>query len=177
MRQILSLSLPALCAFALAACGGGAGPEVSRAVCVLKPTAGSAVQGSVEFVQEGAGVRIRATLTGLAPGAHGFHIHEWGDCDCSDGKCTGGHFNPAGAAHAGRDAKVRHVGDLGNIQAAADGKGTLDFVDTMVKLTGANSVIGRAITVHADADDNTSQPTGNAGARVAVGVIGIAPPK
>ena len=155
----------------------GTGPVITRAMCRLYPTEGSQAQGFVEFVQQGRMVRIRAEMTGLPDGPHGFHIHEWGDCNCADGKCTGGHFNPAGVPHAGPDAKVRHVGDLGNIVAGPDGKAVYDRVDAVVEINGPRSIIGRAITVHADADDLTSQPTGAAGARIAVGVIGIGPPK
>ena len=92
-----------------------AGP--TRAVAVLVPTAGSTVRGTVTFTAAESGVHITAQLEGLAPGNHGFHVHEFGDCSAVDGTSAGGHFNPAGAPHADPQAATRHVGDLGNLAA------------------------------------------------------------
>lgn len=147
---------------------------VTKAVAVLHPTAGNQVHGTVVFMQQQDGVHIVATIGGLAPGEHGFHIHEFGDCSADDGTSAGGHYNPQGVAHAGPDAATRHVGDLGNITADDSGEATLDVVDTVIQLNGPHSIIGRGLIVHANPDDLTSQPTGNAGGRVACGVIGIA---
>ena len=94
-----------------------------------------------------------AELTGLTPGEHGFHVHEFGDCSMADGTCAGGHFNPTGAPHGGPDDAKRHVGDLGNIKADASGKATYKRVDKMLALNGPNSIIGRSIIVHAAPDD------------------------
>ncbi len=148
----------------------------TRAVAVLAPTAGSSVHGVVTFaaVEGGVGVRITAQLEGLPAGAHGFHIHEFGDCSGADGTTAGGHFNPAGAPHAGPDASARHVGDLGNLTADAQGRASYERTDTQVSLTGAHSILGRGVIVHAQPDDFATQPTGAAGARLACGVIGIA---
>jgi superoxide dismutase, Cu-Zn family len=146
----------------------------SRAVAVLMPTAGNTAHGTVTFTAVDGGVRITAHLEGLSPGDHGFHIHEFGDCSAADGTSAGGHFNPAGVAHAGPDATTRHVGDLGNVTANAQGVADYDRVDHLVALGGPNGVIGRGVIVHAQRDDLTSQPTGAAGARVACGVVGIA---
>lgn len=155
-----------------------AGPAVTRAICVLHPTQGNeAVRGTVTFTQAEDGVLVEATVTGLKPGLHGFHVHEWGDLDCADGLCTGGHFNPTGEAHGGPDAAVRHAGDLGNLVADATGKATYRRLDARLSLRGPHSIVGRGMVVHAAPDDLTSQPTGNAGARLATGVIGIADPK
>jgi len=144
---------------------------ITKATAVLNPTAGNSVQGTVTFTQEENGVRIVANLQGLAEGDHGFHIHENGDCSAADGTSAGGHFNPEGVDHAGPQAATRHIGDLGNITAGADGTATLDFIDTIVSLNGPNSIVGRGVIVHANPDDLTSQPTGNAGGRLACGVI------
>lgn len=149
-----------------------AGP--TRAVAVLVPTAGSTVHGTVTFTAVEGGVHITAQLEGLAPGNHGFHVHEFGDCSAADGASAGGHFNPAGAPHAGPDAGTRHTGDLGNVSADTQGMASYDRLDSTVRLDGPNSVIGRGVIVHAAPDDLTSQPTGNAGGRVACGVIGVA---
>lgn len=146
---------------------------VDKAICVLHPTEGNDVTGTVTFTQDGKNVKIVADLEGLTPGKHGFHIHQLGDCSAPDGTSAGGHYNPENVEHGGPNDAMRHVGDLGNIEASEDGTAHLEMTDSMVKLNGEHSVIGRAIIVHAGEDDLTSQPTGAAGARVACGVIGI----
>jgi superoxide dismutase, Cu-Zn family len=148
-----------------------------RAVCVLHALKGSGVAGKVTFDERPDGsVLIRATITGLKPGRHGFHIHEFGDCSSLDGGSAGGHFNPTGMPHAGPDAKKRHDGDLGNVTADRLGRAVYKRVDKVVRLRGPRSIVGRAIIVHVGADDLKTQPTGNAGARAACGVIGLARP-
>jgi Cu-Zn family superoxide dismutase len=150
-----------------------AAPAVTAVVAVLVPTQGNDVRGTVKFTKVPGGVRVVADISGLKPGEHGFHIHEFGDASSADGMAAGGHFNPAAAAHGAPSAAVRHAGDLGNIKADAAGRATLDYVDTKLSLDGAASIVGRAVVVHANPDDLTTQPTGNAGGRVAVGVIGV----
>jgi len=154
--------------------GAASPPEISPGVAVLRPTEGNIARGVVRFTKVEGGVRIVAKIQGLKPGKHGFHIHEFGDCSAPDGTSAGGHYNPLGQAHAGPDAEKRHVGDLGNILADAGGFGTYDRVDKLLRVNGPDSILGRAVVVHAGEDDYVSQPTGNAGARVACGVIGIA---
>ena len=149
------------------------GPKTDQAVAVIHPTTGNSVSGTVTFTNESGRVRVVAHVTGLTPGDHGFHIHEFGDCSGGDGKTAGGHFNPTGVDHGGPDAAVRHVGDLGNITADARGHATMNRLDAVIKLQGDHSIVGRAVIVHAGADDFTTQPTGGAGARVACGVIGV----
>ena len=149
-----------------------AGPS---AIAVLIPTEGNDLQGTVTFIQMSEGVRVQANITGLAAGtAHGFHVHQYGDCSASDGTSAGGHFNPHGADHAGPDAASRHVGDLGNIPVNDAGEATYDRVDTQLAFEGESSIIGRAVIVHGGTDDLSSQPSGAAGPRIACGVIGIA---
>lgn len=146
------------------------------AVCVLRGTSGNeSVSGQVMFTQQGDGVMIDAVVSGLKPGSHGFHVHEFGDVNCSDGKCTGGHFNPYGMPHGGPAAARRHVGDFGNLVAGTDGVARYRRTDHQCTLDMSrdNCIIGRAIIVHADPDDMKSQPTGAAGSRVAAGVIGV----
>lgn len=147
---------------------------ITRAVAVLHPTQGNSVQGIVTFTEEKGGIRVVADIEGLAPGKHGFHIHEYGDCSAADGTSAGGHFNPEGKPHGAPTSQNRHVGDLGNITANAEGKAHYEWTDPLIAFTGTRSIIGRAIIVHADEDDLKSQPTGNAGPRIACGVIGIA---
>ena len=146
-----------------------------KAVAVLHPTAGNKVSGTVTLAEEADGVKIRAEITGLTPGNHGFHVHEFGDCSAADASSAGAHFNPTHKPHAGPDAPERHVGDMGNVQADASGKATLEYVDHQISLTNdERSAIGRSVVVHAKPDDLKSQPAGDSGARVACGVIGRA---
>lgn len=151
-----------------------ASTNFEKAVCVLHPTEGHEVNGTVYFAKTDSGVQVTVTIEGLTPGKHGFHIHEFGDCSSVDGTSAGGHFNPEGHEHGAPMGEMRHAGDMGNVEANEEGIAQLEYLDKNIKLNGANSIIGRSIIVHADEDDLTSQPTGNAGARVACGVIGIA---
>jgi Cu-Zn family superoxide dismutase len=153
-----------------------AGGPVARAVAVLSPTEGNAAAGTVVFTKSKGGVRVSVSLTGLPPGPHGFHIHEFGDCSARDGSSAGGHFNPAGHKHAGRQEAERHAGDLGNVEAGPDGKVTHEFVDAHLRLEGLTGIAGRSVIVHAQADDLQTQPAGNAGGRLACGVVGIVRP-
>ena len=146
---------------------------ISKAVCVLTPTEGSNVKGLVTFTQTDAGLLIVADVEGLSEGKHGFHIHEFGDISKSDGTSAGGHFNPEHKDHAGPEDEIRHAGDFGNIIADANGNARYERVDTLISFNGMNNIIGRSIIIHADEDDLVSQPTGDAGGRVAQGVIGI----
>ncbi|MEO8352905.1 MAG: superoxide dismutase family protein [Chthoniobacteraceae bacterium] len=148
--------------------------EVTKAIAILMPTEGNDVKGTVSFIKTADGVKVEGKITGLTPGKHGFHIHEFGDLSSPDGKSLGGHFNPEGHQHGGLDAKMRHAGDFGNIEADDQGVATVDFVDKAISLSGENSILGRGVVVHAKADDLKSQPSGDAGARVAVASIGVA---
>ena len=147
---------------------------VSKAICLLYPTAGNKVTGSVTFAQTDNGVMVVADIQGLTPGKHGFHIHECGDCSAADGSSAGGHFNPAKMSHGGPMDITRHEGDMGNVVADATGNAHLEYLDHQIKFDGSGSIIGRSVIVHAKEDDLKSQPVGNAGPRVACGVIGIA---
>lgn len=151
-------------------------PAVTKAIAVVHPLGESKVKGVVTFTQQENGVEIVAEVTGLEAGEHGFHIHEFGDCSMADGTCAGGHFNPTGAAHGGPNDEERHAGDFGNLKADSSGKATYKRVDKMIQLNGPHSIVGRAVIIHAGRDDLKSQPSGDAGARVGCGVIGIADP-
>jgi Cu-Zn family superoxide dismutase len=146
-----------------------------QAIAVLHPTAGNKVSGTVKFIEVADGVQVHAELAGLTPGEHGFHVHEFGDCSAPDASAAGPHFNPTNKPHAGPDAPDRHVGDMGNAEADASGKATLEYVDHQISLTNdQQSVIGRSVVVHMKRDDLKSQPAGDSGGRVACGVIGRA---
>jgi Cu-Zn family superoxide dismutase len=151
--------------------------EVHKAVAVLHPASGSKVHGEITFTQKGDTVEIKGEVMGLTPGLHAFHIHEFGDCSSHDAMSTGGHFNPTKKKHGAPDSEERHVGDLGNIKADDEGKAVINMKDKIISLTGKNSIVGRGAIIHAAPDDFKTQPTGNAGARIASGVVGWANPK
>ncbi len=146
--------------------------QSKSATAELHPTKGSKVKGKVTFtsVEEG-GVRIVADIEGLSPGKHGFHVHEHGDCSAHNASSAGGHFNPDNKAHGAPNAAIRHVGDLGNIEADKNGHAHYDVVDHVIALEGTNNIIDKAVIVHEKEDDFKTQPTGNAGEKVACGVI------
>ena len=199
MRSLSITLLAASLAIGLAACGGqpdtvddAATPPpapapssdavdmattpaaAAAAAAVLTATEGSAVTGELRFEAVDGGVAITGQVNGLPPGGeHGFHVHETGDCSAPDATSAGGHFNPAGAAHGRVGSDEHHVGDTDNIVADDTGVAAVD-----TRLEGAtlgdgapSDVLGRGVIVHADADDYATQPTGNAGARLACGVI------
>ncbi|KAK7341912.1 hypothetical protein VNO80_24853 [Phaseolus coccineus] len=150
-----------------------------KAVAVLKGN--SAVEGVATLTQEDDGpTTVSVRITGLTPGLHGFHLHEYGD---TTNGCisTGAHFNPNKVTHGAPEDEVRHAGDLGNIVANADGVAEVSIVDNQIPLTGPNSVVGRALVVHELEDDlgkgghELSLTTGNAGGRLACGVVGLTP--
>lgn len=146
-------------------------PTGKQAYAILKPTEGNEVTGEVTFIGLEQGVRVVATIEGLTPGSHGFHIHEYGDCSAPDASSAGGHYNPTNSIHAGPEDQPRHIGDLGNVNANKKGVATYDYVDFVLKLEGDQSIIGKSVIVHENKDNFVSQPTGNAGPRLACGVI------
>jgi Cu-Zn family superoxide dismutase len=171
--SIVVLILAICCALSLTSVSA---QEVKKAIAVLHPASGSQVMGTVTFTKTDGGIQVVADITGLTPGQHGFHIHEFGDCSAPDATSAGGHFNPSKNPHAGHDDVKRHEGDLGNIEADSSGKAHLELTDKMMTMSGEKSIIGRGVIVHEKADDLKTQPTGNAGGRVACGVIGVAKP-
>ncbi|PKU63028.1 Superoxide dismutase [Cu-Zn], chloroplastic [Dendrobium catenatum] len=146
-----------------------------KAVAVLKGS--SKVEGVVTLVQEDDGpTTVNVRVTGLTPGSHGFHLHEFGD---TTNGCisTGAHFNPNSLTHGAPEDEVRHAGDLGNIVANDEGIAEATIVDNQIPLEGPNSVVGRAFVVHELEDDlgkgghELSLTTGNAGGRLACGKL------
>ena len=149
----------------------GAEPFASA---TLIPKSGSKVKGTVDFAKHGDSLIVRAYAEGLSPEKHGFHIHEKGDCSSPDALSAGGHYNPTGAKHGKATEGMAHIGDFGNL--AADAKGSAQAQITVPKpqaaeFKGWDSILGKSIVSHEKADDLKSQPSGNAGARIACGVI------
>ncbi len=151
--------------------------SVKQLVATIKPTAGNKCSGTVRFTEVDGSVYVYAELEGLTPNAkHAMHIHEFGDATGTDGTKAGGHYNPEGHQHGLPEAAMRHAGDLGNVQADANGKAVYRLTVDNVSMVGLkNPIIGRGVIVHAKTDDG-GQPVGNAGPRIGVGVIGIANP-
>ena len=152
--------------------GSASSTRKPDATATLNPTKDSNVKGTVSFTKLKDGVRIDGEVTGLTPGAHGFHIHEKGDCGSGDGMSTGGHFNPLAKPHGNPVVPDHHAGDMPMLVADASGNAALIVeLDVMTVGSGITDIVGRGLIVHKDPDDFTTQPTGNSGARVACGVI------
>ena len=191
------LLVPAVLAAALAACGGSndgdnvaaeadrAGesavqmpasdaPVAAGAAVMLEPTEGNQTRGELRFAAVGDRIEVTGTLSGL-PGnsTHGFHVHETGDCSAPDATSAGGHFNPASTDHGRVGQGEHHAGDSDNITADADGNATVQgwLEGATVGDGAATDIVGKAVIVHADEDDYATQPTGDAGDRLACGVI------
>jgi Cu-Zn family superoxide dismutase len=146
---------------------------VQQAIANLAPTKGYDVSGTVKFTRVKGGIKIVADVEGLTPGKHGFHVHENGDCTSDDASSAGPHFNPDGVKHGGPNDPVRHVGDMGNLDAGNDGKAHYEWVDSLMTFEGPHNIIGRSVIVHGNADDFKTQPSGNSGPRVACGIIEV----
>lgn len=151
-------------------------PAAATAHATLQGAPGDTdFSGTVTFTEEAGGVRVVAELSGVdQAGKHGFHVHENGECTHGEGDkhftTAGGHFNPTGTEHACPPTDPRHAGDLGNVEVA-NGTGRVELTTTGLSLSGPNSVVGKAIILHAGEDDCKTQPTGNSGDRLACGVV------
>jgi Cu-Zn family superoxide dismutase len=174
---LLALAVPMLLLGAKAEEQAAGGGGAKKAVAVIRGFGDGPAKGVIHFMATSDGVEIVGEISGLRPGKHGFHIHEFGDVSSGDPKCHGGHFNPDKKKHGGPTDLERHVGDLGNITANGRGMAEIRMTDRLISLSGPHSIIGRAVIIHAKADDLKSQPSGDAGDRIAGGVVGIADPK
>lgn len=168
MKKLLVLSIAP---FLLAACAHNMA-STPMAMTLMQPTSGSSVSGSVHFQELGDGsVEVKVDLTGVPAGVHGFHVHEKGACG-DNGMAAGGHFNPTGMTHGAPDAATHHSGDFGNVNADSKGEVHQQFVTRSVTVKpGPMAVAGHAVILHANPDDLVTQPTGNAGGRIACGVV------
>ncbi len=143
---------------------------VATALVDLFPTEGSEANGSVTFEETNGTVKITAEMSGLAPGKHGFHIHEIGDCSSLDASSAAGHLNPGNTQHGAPDSPTHHAGDLGNIEADAEGNASFQMtVDFITLSEGPNSILGKAVVVETDEDN--FDPSRSNGAGLACGVI------
>jgi len=154
----------------VAACAG-TGYGSPAATAKLEARSYSQVQGMVTFTPIGDLVRVEATVSGLTPGQHGFHVHEVGDCSAPDGTSAKGHFNPTGKSHGHHAGTEHHTGDMPNLVADAAGNAHFTADLALSLSTGPQGILGRSVVIHADPDDYQSQPAGNSGKRVACGVI------
>lgn len=148
-----------------------------RAIAVVRAPHTGELMGYVWFTQKGDQLEIQGKLKGLqANSTHGFHVHQFGDISAEDGTSAGGHYNPGDDPHGSPDNHQagHHAGDLGNIQANAEGIAEFSKTVDFISLRGDRSIVGRAIVVHSGRDDLKSQPSGDAGARIGLGTIGLA---
>ncbi len=150
------------------------GVAVTSASAMLRDVAGRTV-GTASFTQQAGSVRIAVQVQGLPPGQHGIHIHAVGRCDPPDFMTAGGHFNPASRQHGLQNPAGPHAGDLSNLTVAANGNGSFSVTNAMVTLgTGPTSLFGpdgTSLVIHADMDDDRTDPAGNSGARIVCGTI------
>ncbi|ABE45462.1 superoxide dismutase family protein [Polaromonas sp. JS666] len=168
MKSRLTLLASALVLTACASMTSG-----PRAVAQLQSTTGNTATGTVSFTKSGDKVVVKGEVRGLKPNAeHGFHVHEKGDCSSGDGLSAGGHFNPDGKPHGNHSDMAHHAGDLPSLKADASGVAKFSFETTSIAVgSGPSDVTGRGLIVHRDPDDYKTQPTGNAGPRLACAVI------
>ena len=143
---------------------------VTKKHYTIYPKSGTQTQGYVDFTEKGKTVTMNLRAFKLKPGEHAIHIHEKGDCSATDASSAGGHWNPTGHNHGKWDTDHFHMGDIGNLKADAQGTAELTFTTDKWCLgcsDNTKNIIGKSIIIHADKDDFHSQPTGNAGGRVA----------
>lgn len=149
-----------------------AGSEIPELEVPLLARSGSKLSGSARFVPVEGGVKVTLQVKDTPPGSHGAHIHQNADCSADDASSAGDHFNPQGHDHGRPGDAQRHLGDLGNLEVAADGTGSLEITieGASLEIDDPNSFLGRSVIVHAKADDG-GQPSGNAGGRIGCGAI------
>lgn len=150
--------------------------QLNAAVGVPQPNPQSPVKGAITFSDVRGIVSVTGTVTGLKPNsAHAFHVHEHGDCSAPDFSTAGGHFNPTKAPHGQHGSGFHHLGDMPPLMADASGTARVAFNSQSLQLRGPYSIIGKSVIVHRDPDDVHAQPAGNAGPRLACGIITLNP--
>ena len=169
-----------LCATFLVSLAAGcsmSSEQASQATAELKDKDGKGI-GVATFRESSGGVTVNVNVKGLTPGLHAVHVHAVGKCEAPAFTSAGGHFNPAQKKHGHKSPEGAHAGDLPNMLVAKDGTGRFEaFTDGMTLKPGGTSVFdkdGSALVIHAGVDDYATDPTGNAGDRVACGIITMA---
>lgn len=172
MKRFVSLGflVMAACAHEERRSSAASDPE---AIAKLEAKSGSTVTGQAELFVAGEQVTLKLEVENMSPGTHALHFHEKGDCSSSDGESAGDHWNPGNVAHGHLQHPPSHLGDMGNLEVGADGRGTLDFTTTVWTVgSGTDTdVVGKALVIHGGKDDLVSQPAGNSGPRIACGVV------
>lgn len=182
MRNWTAMISVSAIVLSLFGCQGRSGSSTTSAVtkagskgatAKLESRSGSNAKGTAFFTEKDGGVTLVLEVTGLTPGEHAFHLHEKGDCSAPDGTSAGGHWNPTQENHGKWGTHPFHRGDVANLVADATGKATLTFSTPLWSIGGdpSRDVVGKSLIVHAKADDFKTQPTGDAGGRVACGVV------
>lgn len=159
---------------ALAACAPAMQGGAAASESVLRNAQGQSV-GTLRVEPVSQGTRVTLRVTGMPPGTHGAHLHAVGRCDAPEFTSAGSHWNPTSRQHGLRNPQGAHLGDLPNLVVAANGTGTLTATVPVPYVPGAGSMLdpdGTALVVHAAADDQVTDPSGNSGARIACAVVG-----
>lgn len=140
----------------------------------LEAKSGSGLSGTADFFETDGSITLVLSVQGTPPGTHAVHLHDVGDCSAADGTSAGGHWNPTGADHGEWGGSSFHLGDIGNFEVGDDGEAVRIFSSSLWSIGSGqeNDIVGRAIIIHAQHDDLTSQPTGAAGGRIGCGVVG-----
>lgn len=173
MKKII-LSLVVIAAVIAGCKTNNKSDDSKKLTIALEPKSNSSVSGTATFVEKKGEVTFVAKISGLQPGVHAIHIHEKSDCTAADGSSAGGHWNPTFKKHGKWGVGEHHKGDIGNFTADDKGNGTITLkTDEWCIGCGdpAKDILGKGLIVHQDPDDFTSQPAGNAGARVACSAI------
>ncbi|HEX8270688.1 MAG TPA: superoxide dismutase family protein [Flavobacterium sp.] len=176
MKKIATIAVLAV-AIAIGCKSGGkqnSADKGTEMTIAFSPKSGSNAAGTATFTQSATGVVFTAKLSGLEPGVHAIHIHEKSDCSAPDASSAGGHWNPTFQKHGKWGSPEHHRGDIGNFPADQDGNGTITM-STSQWCIGCGDpkkdILGKSVIVHTNPDDYTTQPTGNAGGRVACSAI------
>jgi len=173
-RVIVLVASAVLCPVGLGSCTGAEDQALERqlAGALLEGRSGSSLAGFVTVKRRAGVVKLFLNVVNVAPGDHGVHLHQTGDCTALDASSAGPHWNPENHQHGG-PADSAHLGDLGNLHVDDTGRGLLTFTSAGWSLGDGTEfdILGRALVVHDKADDLVSQPAGNSGARIGCGVI------
>lgn len=172
MKKIIFSSFIAI--VLIIACKSGSETKSNSLTINLEPKSGSTVSGTATFTEKNGTVTFTTKISGLKPGVHGIHIHEKADCSAADAASAGGHWNPTHTKHGKWTDAEHHKGDIGNITADEKGNATMTLKTTEWCIgcgDETKDILGKGLIVHANPDDFTTQPTGNAGGRIACSAI------